>query len=141
MMHHGVHRFGKQHRSGRAHAAWTTMNGWTRRRLSVQPFSRTRTAGRSLAVRYGCERPSRAYDGRTASMCDGSGTLLRFGAMFGMLGAVYASMFSTDLLSEMLQDSLEQADNRRLLDFATAEVFSSLRINLRPSVPAQPVRT
>ena len=60
------------------------------------------------------------------AMCARSGTVLRAVAIAVGLGVVYASMFCTDLLSEMLQDSLEHADNRKLLDFVWLMYQSTL---------------
>ena len=65
-----------------------------------------------------CDERVTGMRGELEAMCGRVGTSLRLGAMLIGGGVVYASMFWTDLLGEMLQDSLEQADNRRLLDFA-----------------------
>lgn len=77
---------------------------------------RSQRAAAKEAV-FCAERATAARHGNHETTCDQGRDRAQLSSMLVGLGVVYASMFYTDLLSELLQDALEQADNRRLLDF------------------------
>ena len=83
--------------------------------LAAQWLRSHQSAGKEAVY---CDGGVTGTRGALEPMCGRLGTSLRLGAMLLGGGVLYASMFWTDLLGEMLQDSREQADNRRLLDFA-----------------------
>ena len=86
------------------------------KRMAMEKSLRHTTLAAKEAVF--CDERAAGTRGELEAMCGRDGATLRLGAMLLGGGVVYASMYWTDLLGEMVQDSLEQADNRRLLDFA-----------------------
>ena len=107
------------------------LGGWRRSRTLLHAFFLTQIVALSaIAAQWlrsqqaaakeavFCDERAAGTRGELEAMCGRDGATLRLGAMLLGGGVVYASMYWTDLLGEMVQDSLEQADNRRLLDFA-----------------------